>query len=154
MTRLVIFGGKQALLTGALALAILAPLALPRGWDDFPISSYPMFSRNVGRIVTLGHALFVDESGERTPVPPAIVGTPEPMVAKNLVENAIARGQAAELCAQIASRANPPNAKGQRGVERVEIVTSTFDSRLYFQAARTPTNRTVHATCAAAEGAR
>jgi hypothetical protein len=130
---------RYAMTAGALALAILAPLALPADWDSFPISSYPMFSRNVGRTVTLGHAILVRENGERAPVPPEVVGTPEPMVAKNLVENAIAHGSAADLCARLASRA--------RGGGRIEIVTSTFDSRAYFEGRREPTGRVVHATC-------
>src|SRR5690606_18740626 len=107
-----------------LSLAILAPVVMPKGWDSFPISSYPMFSRgDLGRRVTLGHALLVSADGARVPAPPSLVGTPEPMVAKNVVENAIARGAAAELCARIASRAT--------GAASVEIVTSTFDSRAY-----------------------
>lgn len=131
---------KHAAAAIALSAAILSPLAMPEGWDSFPISSYPMFSRgNLGRRVTLGHALLVHADGTRAPAPPALVGTPEPMVAKNVIENAIAAGRAGDLCAAIASRA--------KGAVAVEIATSTFDSRAYFEGSRAPLERTVHASC-------
>jgi hypothetical protein len=136
----------KRLLTIALALAILSPLARARSWDGFPISSYPMFSRgDLGHVVTLGHAVLVADGGARRPAPPAIVGTPEPMVAKNLIEGAIARGAAAELCARIARRAS---AEAPDAVH-VEIVTSVFDSRRYFAEpdGRVPRAREVHASC-------
>lgn len=143
----------------ALSLAVLYPLSRPRGWDDFPISSYPMFSRgDIGHVVPLGHAVLVEagEAGEagasrRTqPVPLALLGTPEPMVAKSIVENAIAKGTAADLCRALAARiaaedvarALPPAPRA------VEIVTSTFDTRAYFaEGGRRPMRREVHARC-------
>ena len=129
--------------TVGLAAAILSPLFRERRWDSFPISSFPMFSRgDLGSIVALGHVVLVSESDSRSPAPPALVGTPEPMVAKNLIESAIARGDAAGLCTRIAARARieAPDAR------TVEVVTSTFDTRRYF-ADRAPLSREVHASC-------
>lgn len=137
----------KRLATLALALALLSPLVRERGWDSFPISSFPMFSRgDVGSIVALGHALLVTREGGRRPAPPAIVGTPEPMVAKNLVEGAIGRGDAAALCARIAGRA----ALEEPDAVAVEIATSSFDARRYFEApdGKAPLSREVHARCA------
>lgn len=136
----------KRLLTVALALAILSPIARERSWDGFPISSYPMFSRgDLGNVVTLGHVVLVVGGGARRPAPPALVGTPEPMVAKNLIEGAIARGAAADLCARIARRAS---AEAPDAVQ-VEVVTSVFDSRRYFAEpeGRVPQSREVHASC-------
>lgn len=133
-------------LTFGLALAVLSPLARDRSWDSFPISSFPMFSRgDLGAVVPLGHAVLVARDGSRRPAPPSLVGTPEPMVAKNLVEGAIARGAAADLCGRIASRA----ASDAPDAAAVEIVTSVFDTRRYFAepAGRTPVSRQVHASC-------
>jgi hypothetical protein len=130
-------------LTGMLTAAVLSPLVRPRGWDSFPISSFPMFSRgDLGSVVSLGHAVLVTEGGSRTPAPPSLVGTPEPMVAKNLVESAIARGDAHELCSRIAARARVE----AKGAASVEIVRSTFDTRTYFDDP-SPRSRTVHAAC-------
>lgn len=132
----------RAAITIAIALLILSPLARPRGWDDFPISSYPMFSRSdLGNVVALAHALVVHADGTRTPAPPSLVGTAEPMVATAIVNRAIINGTAAELCATIAGRATDGTA--------VEIALSTYDTRSYFaEKKREPVSRVVHARCA------
>jgi hypothetical protein len=132
--------------TAALVACVLVPLTCERRWDDYPFSSYPMFSRgDLGRVVSVSHAVLVDGGGKRAPASPSLVGTPEPMVAKALVEGAIRRSAAGDLCAQIATRARDeaPSAIA------VEIVTSHFDSRRYFEGeeGRTPLHRDIHATC-------
>lgn len=138
--------------TIALASAVLFPVTKSPGWDSFPISSYPMFSRgDLGTSVSVSHVVLVTSAGERRPAPPALVGTPEPMVAKALVETAIARGDTAGLCARVAARAK---AEGETAA-RVEVATSVFDTKAYFSSdavvareARSPSNRSVHASCA------
>lgn len=113
-------------ITAALALAIVSPVARDRTWDSFPFSSFPMFSRgDLGTHVWMGHVVLVTRDGQRRPAPPSLVGSPEPMVAKNIVENAIHRGEAPGLCRDIAGRA-PADAVS------VEIVTSVFDTTRYF----------------------
>ncbi len=132
--------------TLALVALVLSPLLFPVGWDDFPISSYPMFSRaDLGDETSLSHAVLVSENGETRPAPPSVVGSPEVMVAKGLVERAIARGDADALCARIAERARR---KGDAATA-VEIVTSTFLLRRYFASreGRRPLRREVHARC-------
>ncbi len=133
-------------ITIALVGCILLPLTCDRRWDDYPFSSYPMFSRgDLGHVVAVSHALLVDGEGKRLPASPSLVGTPEPMVAKALVEGAIRRSAARDLCDQIAARAvvDAPSATA------VEIVTSHFDSRRYFESAegRAPLHRDLHAVC-------
>ncbi|MBX3231595.1 MAG: hypothetical protein KIT84_23795 [Labilithrix sp.] len=131
---------KRAAITIGIAALLSSPLARPVGWDDFPISSYPMFSRDIGRTATLAHALVVQADGGRAPAAPSLVGTPEPMVAGMIVMRAIDGGTARALCAGIAARAT-------EGVA-IEIVTSEFDSTRYFQDdERAPLARTVHARC-------
>lgn len=128
------------LVTALLGAAILSPLARDRSWDSFPISSFPMFSRgDLGTRMWLGHVVLVAREGKRRPAPPSVVGTPEPMVAKNLVVNAIARGEARSFCERVADRA-PPD------VANVEVVTSVFDTTRYFTDP-TPALRNVHASC-------
>lgn len=136
--------------TLALAVLVVSPLALPRGWDSFPISSYPMFSRgDLGTVVTVSHVLLVGaegsggRAGPRRPAPPSMVGTPEVMVAKGIVEAAIASGRAATLCGRVAARARAEDTE----VRRVEVVTSTFDTRRYFAESTEPSARVVHASC-------
>lgn len=134
-------------ITLGLAAAVLWPLAWPRGQDSFPLSTYPMFSRpDLGRVVPLAHARLLGPAGRARPAPPELVGTPEVMVAKALVEAAIARGEAQALCARVAARA----AADAVEADAVEIVTSTFDSARYFASreGREPLSRVVHARCA------
>lgn len=127
-------------ITALLGVTIVSPLFRDRGWDSFPISSFPMFSRgDLGTRLWLGHVVLVDGAGKRRPAPLSLVGSPEPMVAKMIVENAIARDEARHLCEQIAGRA-PPD------VATVEIVVSVFDTMRYFSDP-TPLERTVRASC-------
>jgi len=128
------------------ALAILSPVVLPRGWDSFPISSYPMFSRgDLGAVNELAHAVLVGRDGTRAPATPAMVGSPEPMIAMAIVRSHVERGSAAELCGRIAARA----AEAGADAAAVEIVTSVFDARRYFSGddGRAPLRREVHARC-------
>ena len=128
------------LVTAALGAAILSPLVRDRSWDSFPISSFPMFSRgDLGTRMRLGHVILVDREGKRRPASPSVVGTPEPMVAKNLVENAIARGEAGAFCERVAGRA-------PADVVIVEVVTSVFDTQSYFSDP-TPVERNVIGSC-------
>jgi len=137
----------RAAVTIGIAVLIVSPLALRRGWDDFPISSYPMFSRGtLGTVENLAHALVVHADGTRSPASPALVGTPEPMVANAIVLRAINRGTTAELCTTIAARAPEGTA--------IEIAVSTYDTKTYFAEKRPngpdprePLARTVHARC-------
>ena len=137
---------KLALVTVVLAGAIVSPLAYERGWDSFPISSYPMFSRgNLGTVNELAHALLVTADGVRTPAKPALVGSPEPMIAMSIVRAHVDRGTSAELCAAVAARA-----RDRSDVVAVEIARSVFDSRTYFSdgpRARAPIERTIVARC-------
>jgi hypothetical protein len=128
------------IVTALLGLAIVSPLAREQGWDSFPISSFPMFSRgDLGTRLWLGHVVLIDRDGTRRPAPPSVVGSPEPMVAKKLVENALARDEARSLCTAIAGRAPP-------GTAKIEVVTSVFDTSRYFTDP-TPVERNVHASC-------
>lgn len=128
-------------LTIGIALVVLSPLA--RGKDDFPLSSYPMFSRgDIAGLQSLAHALVVHADGRRTPAKPSQVGTPEPMVANAIVAHAINRGSAAELCAMVAANVSEADAVS------VEIVLSQYDAKRYFlEGKHEPASRVVHASC-------
>ena len=138
---------KLVVVTPLLGALILSPLARERGWDSFPISSYPMFARgDLGTVNELAHVLLVAPAGGRAPAAPSLVGTPEPMIAMTIVRTHVERGSAAELCASIASRAHD----ARISAVAIEIVTSSFDARRYFSGrpdARTPLERVVHARC-------
>jgi len=123
----------------ALALVLLSPLAFPVGWDSYPISSYPMFSRgDLGDRLALTHAVHVDAEGRRRPVPPVHVGSAEPMIAMTMLARAVAEGRAGDLCRAIAAR-------GPEGT--IEIAWSVYDTKAYFAGDRAPRENVVHARC-------
>ncbi len=136
-------------LTIVVTAGVLAPIAAPKGWDDYPISTYPMFARgDLGSVVDLDHVLVVFGDGEASPAPPVTLGTPEVMVAMKVISGAIARGEAADLCRRVARSELLPRREGRLPSE-VSVVTSRFDARRYFTdgASRGPLSRTVHARC-------
>lgn len=135
--------------TAASAALVLSPLAreATESTDDFPLSHYPMFSASgIGHEVEVSSVRLVARGGEESPAPLSWVGSPEPMVAKNIVRDAISRGEADRLCEAV-------RAKADGGVASVRVVTTTFDARTYFDAraprGREPIRRVVHAACAA-----
>lgn len=134
---------KRAAITLGIGLLVLSPLARPKGWDDFPISSYPMFSRgDINGVHTLSHAIVVYADGHRRPATPSQVGSPEPMVATAIVNQAINAGSAASLCALIAKNINDPDAV------TVEVLRSDFNAQKYFKdGIHEPDARVVHASC-------
>lgn len=134
---------KRAATTLAIALLVLSPLGRSSTWDDFPISSYPMFSRgDMGGVHGLAHAIVVHADGRRTPATPTEVGSPEPMVANQIIVRAVLETRTPELCRLIASHVHDADAVA------VELVVSAYDARKYFvEGKREPEARDVHATC-------
>lgn len=112
--------------------------------DDFPLSSYPMFSVEKDRTTRVTQAVAISSTGE-TPLAPEMVGTDEVLQARALLTRAARRGpEAKKLCAEIAERV------AKRGPEAETIVlrTVTHDSVLYFTRDETkPSAVKVHATC-------
>lgn len=131
-------------LTIAVSLIVLSPLLRGRGWDDFPLSSYPMFSRGdvTGRGY-LAHVRVRHADGRSTPATPSEVGTPEPMVANAILTRAINEGRAEEICRVIARNVHDADAVA------VDVVVSEYDARRYFaEGRREPETRWVSASCA------
>jgi hypothetical protein len=128
----------------ALAASILSPVVVPLGWDSFPISSYPMFSRgDVGTVNELAHVVLVRRDGSRVAAAPSLVGYQEPMVGMSVVRAHLERGTAGELCTSIAAHARDANVDAVG----IEVVASVFDTRRYFSGDHAPLRREVHARC-------
>jgi hypothetical protein len=134
---------KRAAITLGIGLLVLSPLVRPATWDDFPISSYPMFSRrDLGGPQTIVHAEVRHADGRRTPATPSQVGSPEPMVAMLMLSNAAAGGRSAELCETVARNVGDPDAVA------IEIARSEFDPAKYFRDnQRAPLSHVVIAEC-------
>ena len=138
----------HAYVVSLLALGlVLSPLLRHPDEDSFPLSTFPMFSHERPRRMTLTHAVAMDAQGERTPLPPHVsADTSEPLQSMRTLELAIDAGRTPALCEQIAARvaARPELTHAQR----VEVETIAFDAVAYFDEARPPPYiRRVHARC-------
>jgi hypothetical protein len=124
-------------------IAFVAVLVVPavRDHDSFPLSTYPMYASDRGRVATLYTAI-----GRRGPevkrLGTAVVAdTDDPLVAHSSVRDAVLSGRAAELCVVVAARAE--------GVERVEVVSERVDVVEWAAGSKETAvlDRHVHAAC-------
>jgi hypothetical protein len=110
------------LVTAVVAAVLLAPAVLPDASDGFPVSTYPMFTSERGRVMALDTVVLVDAGGRHRLSPEAISGTDEVVLASTTVRRAIAGGEAAlrRLCRDIARRVDRPG--------EVQVVTEVHDT--------------------------
>ena len=132
---------------GLLLAAATAPLFRPLGEDSFPFSTYPMFSAELPRIVSVTHAVGVDAEGRRTPLDPLVAsGNREVLQTQAILERAVGSGRALAQCEEIGRRVlgDPDLAF----VRAVEIATDAYDVVAYFDSdSRAPIDRRVHMRC-------
>ena len=129
--------------TVAVGLLVLAPAVLPDPEDDFPISTYPMFTAERGEVVDLDTAVVVDADGRHRLSPEVVGGTDEIVAASVAVSRAIAEGGAALdlLCQDIAARVDEPG--------EVQIVTERHDAVDLLRYGAPAIEVTVHERCPA-----
>jgi len=129
--------------TVVVGLVVIAPALLADPGDDFPISTYPMFTAERDRVVDIDTAVLVDADGRRRLSPEIVGGTEEIVSAAVTVSRAIADGDVslARLCAEIAGRVDGPGS--------VEIVTERHDAVALLQDGVPPVAVTVHERCEA-----
>ncbi len=139
---------------GLIAL-LFVPILRDPPRDGFPLSNYPMFSsakeRKNARIV---HVVGYSTEGRHRPIPPDVLGTEEVMQAYQIVQVAIRRGQAADLCRRTAERVAAD--ADHADIERLEVRTDFYDAIGYFAGETRPGGTRVHAACpvtSASEGA-
>jgi hypothetical protein len=131
------------LVTLGVAVAVLAPAVVPHAADGFPISSYPMFTSDRGRVMALDTVVLVDD-GERTRLSPEVIGgTDEIVLAAVIVRDAISDGATGlqRLCREVADRVDRAGT--------VEIVTETHDTVALLQEDAEPLRVQVHHRCEA-----
>ncbi len=127
----------------AVGLVVAAPALLPDPEDDFPISTYPMFTTERGEVVDLDTAVLVDGDGRHRLSPEVVGGTSEIVSASVTVSRAIAEGPVALdlLCGEIAERVDDAG--------EVQIVTERHDAVDLLQDGGDPLRTTVHERCEA-----
>jgi hypothetical protein len=127
--------------TVVIAVVGLVPLALDR--DSYPLSTYPMFSTRRSATGRFHTAVAIGETVHRLS-PERIAATDEVIQAAATVSDAIARGEVAALCADIAARVA---ADGPDAATAVEVVSEDYDAVAWYDGDRTPLGRVVHARC-------
>ncbi len=133
-------------------LSVFAPAFQQSAKDNFPWSSYPMFS--FGRPdthLTLSQALGVSAKGERFPLDNRLVGGSfEVLQTMMTIQRAIDGGPefATALCNAILARIETREAEQ---VIAVELATSSFDTLDYFRNGHRPIERHVHTRCTKAQ---
>lgn len=127
--------------------AVLAPAVLPDARDGFPISTYPMFTADRGRVVELSTVVLVDGAGRHRLSPEEIGGTDEVVLAAVTVRRAIAAGRVGldRLCAEVTGRVDRPGS--------IEVVTETLDAVAVLRHGAPPIEVRLHRRCARPGGA-
>lgn len=130
-----------------LTLLVALPLAPGLLGDNFPISTYPMFSGNRQTpVATIPHAVVVGQD-ERRVLPPEAVANDEVVQAFETLRQALRQGpeSSARLCARVAGwvAAEPAYA----GFGEVQLVSDTYDAVDYFSGDEAPLSSRVEAEC-------
>jgi hypothetical protein len=137
----------SAAIAGAVAWPALSSLGGLGDSDGFPLSTYPMFASDRGRVVDVATVVAVDgrDGTVHRLDPNAIARTDQVIQAMVTVERAIAAGAAASaaLCADVAGRVD------QRDVDEVQVVVERYDTIAWADGEREPRARRVVATCEA-----
>ncbi len=127
------------------AAAVLSPLVRSPPRDSYPLSNYPMFSDRLDAVNDVRTAVGRDAAGKRELLSPLLIsGTDEAMMAVQTVGDAVAAGEAGELCEAIATRLAR---SGRTHLRAVEVVTERHHAVDYFRGARDPLGAEVHARC-------
>jgi hypothetical protein len=120
----------SVLIVAAVAWPGLQWLVDDRPSDGFPISTYPMFTRDPGRIVELPTVVAVGSDGSVERLSPqAIAGTDQVIQASVAVRTAVADGPGAAraLCREAAGRVSGP-ATLEVVIERHDAIAWSADS--------------------------
>jgi hypothetical protein len=141
-----------AVFFGLSVAAVASPLV--HGEDDFPLSSYPMFSWAREPVSRVPHVVGFGADGRGRPMPPHVTGTDEVLQAYRLTEVAIAQGAAASLAlCERAARA-VASRPDLADVRRLEVRLDGYDNVAYWKGERKPTEARVAARCDVTEESR
>ncbi len=134
------------LVTATVVAALFVPVALDR--DDFPLATYPMYSRERDDVVAVTTAVGVTVDGEERTLGLGVIGeTDDPLIAVGELRAAVRNGEAGRRCQEIAGRV------GDDATVEVLVVTERHDVVEYVRSGDGFRERTVHARCDVGGGA-
>ncbi len=111
--------------------AMLWPALGPLSDDSFPLSTYPMFSRQRGKPVM--HKLVgYDQQGASYRIQPELLGTSEVLQAKRLIDRMARKKKRARarFCTEVLERAH--DSEEHAHIETIEMLRVRFDPLTYF----------------------
>ncbi len=135
--------GRQRWVRRLVTLALLSALFSPvlRDRDGLPLSTYPMYAGTRSNTVGFVTVRAFTASGEPEQLSMfTIARTRDPLIAESFLTDSVRRGDADQLCADVALRADEP-------VTRIEVATERFDVAER-SSGDPPFDRIVHASCA------
>lgn len=139
---------RALLVSAAVVIAVAVPgvrmLISPEVPDGFPLSTYPMFTRDRGRVVEVATVVAETPQGEVGRLSPrTIAGTDQVVQAGVTVRQAVAAGPGAagRLCDEVAGRVAAP--------ATVAVVVERYDVIAWSAGGREPLERRAHAECEA-----
>lgn len=136
-------------LCAALLGATAAPALSDPSDDGFPLSTYPMFAEDRGRVAPVVRAVAIGTDGSERRVPAVLLANSEPMQALQTLRKTIAAGpgEAVRLCRAVASRIRASGDSELASQSRLELQTVRVDSVAYLAGEAEPVSRKVHARC-------
>lgn len=123
-------------------VALLAALFLPvvRDRDGLPLSTYPMYATARSNLVSFVTVRGFTSAGDTVDLSMfTITQTRDPLIAESFLSDSVRRGEAEELCSDVADRVDDP-------VVRIEVATERFDIADR-SSGDPPVERTIHTSC-------
>lgn len=112
----------------AVVIAIIGPALRSPPRDSYPLSTYPMFSHDRGRMSDIATVVGVADDGTTIRLTPSLIGgNDEVMLAVQTVSNAVRAGgdRPLELCEQVAGRVV---ASGPDDAEYIRVAVERYDA--------------------------
>jgi hypothetical protein len=125
------------------AVALALPAIPGLLGDNFPISTYPMFSGRQSQTATIARAEGIHGDGSTSRLEPSDVANDEVIQAFETLRQATQQGPEAslDLCQRIAGRLSRDD------YASVRLLTETYNVIQYFEEDEEPLTSNVHATC-------
>lgn len=118
-----------------------------RGTDGFPLSNYPMFSKDKKRGAGIYHVVAYSAEGRHRAVSPEILGSDEIMQASQTAKLAFKRGPADALALCVAAAGRVSADPDYADVSRLQVRFDQYDAVDYWQGDTKPRRTIVAAEC-------
>lgn len=134
---------KAYVLTLVFGVAVILPAIPGLMGDDFPISTYPMFSGRQSETATIARAEGLRADGSASRLQPSLVANDEVIQAFETLRQAISKGPEATLalCRRIAGRVSAHD------YTEIRLLTETYNVIEYFDSDKGPLTSSVQASC-------